>query len=69
MAARVQYKGKKKIVTNDGSVQIDLNSNRILHYDQEKYRFIIGSRTPSPDSTDTDNKVLMSKEGENVLNV
>lgn len=69
MAVRVQYKGKKKIVTNDGSVQIDLNSNRILHYDQSKYRFIIGSRTAGSDSTDTDNKVLMSKEGENVLNV
>lgn len=69
MPVRVQYSGKKKIVTNDGSVQLDLNSNRLLHYDQSKYRFIIGTRTPSSTSTDTDNKVLMSKEGENVLNV
>lgn len=69
MPARVQYAGKKKIVTNDGSVQIDMNSNRILHFDQSKYRFIIGGRTQSSTSTDTDNKVLMSKEGENVLNV
>lgn len=64
--ATVISKGKKKIVTNDGSVQIDLNSNRILHYDQSKYRFLIGQKTTS--STD-DSKVLMSKEGENVLNV
>lgn len=65
--ATVLSKGKKKIVTNDGSVQIDMNSNRILHYDQEKYRFIIGQRV-NPDAS-TDNKVLMSKEGENVLDV
>lgn len=65
--ATVLSKGKKKIVTNDGSVQIDLNSNRILHYDQDKFRFMIGKRVNS-DAT-TDNKVLMSKEGENVLDV
>lgn len=61
--AVVTRMGKKKIVTNDGSVQIDLNSNRILHYDQSKFRFVIGA------TTGDNNKVLMSKEGENVLNV
>lgn len=61
--ATVTRQGKKKIVTNDGSVQIDLNSNRIIHYDQEKYRFLIGKNGTGED------KVLMSKEGENVLNV
>lgn len=62
--ATVLSKGKKKIVTNDGSVQIDLNSNRILHYDQDKYRFLIGQKTTTANN---DSKVLMSKEGENVL--
>lgn len=61
--ATVLSKGKKKIVTNDGSVQLDLNSNRILQYDQSKFRFVIG-KTGQDQS-----KVLMSKEGENVLNV
>lgn len=61
--ATVTRQGKKKIITNDGSVQIDLNSNRIIHYDQEKYRFLIGKNGAGED------KVLMSKEGENVLNV
>lgn len=65
--ATVISKGKKRIVTNDGSVQLDMNSNRILHFDQEKYRFIIGQRKTADASTD--NKVLMSKEGENVLDV
>lgn len=64
MAATVTRQGKKKIITNDGSVQIDLNSNRILHYDQSKFRFLIGQKTSS---TTPDSKVLMSKEGENVL--
>lgn len=63
--ATVISKGKKKIVTNDGSVQIDLNSNRILHFDQSKYRFLIGQKTQTATN---DSKVLMSKEGENVLN-
>lgn len=66
MAVSVISKGKKKIVTNDGSVQIDLNSNRILHFDQSKYRFLIGQKTQNETN---DSKVLMSKEGENVLNV
>lgn len=64
--ATVIRQGKKKIVTNDGSVQIDLNSNRILHYDQSKYRFLIGQKT---NTSTPDSKVLMSKEGENVLDV
>jgi hypothetical protein len=63
--ATVISKGKKKIVTNDGSVQIDINSNRILHFDQSKYRFLIGQKTQTATN---DSKVLMSKEGENVLN-
>lgn len=63
--ATVIRNGKKKIVTNDGSVQIDLNSNRILHFDQTKYRFLIGQKTQAATN---DSKVLMSKEGENVLN-
>lgn len=63
MAATVTRKGKKRIVTNDGSVQLDLNSNRIVHFDQDKYRFLIGKNGVGED------KVLMSKEGENVLNV
>lgn len=61
--ATVISKGKKKIVTNDGSVQIDMNSNRILQYDQTKFRFVIGKNAADQ------SKVLMSKEGENVLNV
>lgn len=61
--ATVMSKGKKKIVTNDGSVQIDLNSNRILQFDQTKFRFVIGKNAAD------ESKVLMSKEGENVLNV
>lgn len=64
--ATVRRMGKKKIVTNDGSVQIDINSNRILHYDQSKYRFLIGQKTQTATN---DSKVLMSKEGENVLDV
>jgi hypothetical protein len=61
--ATVISKGKKKIVTNDGSVQLDINSNRILHYDQDSFRFVIGK------TGDGSEKILMSKEGENVLNV
>lgn len=61
--ATITRKGKKRIITNDGSIQLDMNSNRILHFDQEKYRFVIGKNSAGED------KVLMSKEGENVLNV
>lgn len=63
MATTVTSLGKKKIQTNDGSVQLNLNDNRILQYDGDKYRFVIGKKN------DGESKVTLSKEGENVLNV
>lgn len=61
--ATVLRKGKKRIITNNGSVQIDIDGNRVLHYDGTNYRFVVG------DKTDSENKVVLSKENENVLNV
>jgi len=55
--------GKKRILSNDGRVQLSINDNRILHNDGTTNRFLIG------DKTTTESKILMSKEGENVLNV
>lgn len=62
MTTIVSSKGQKKIITNDGSVQLNLNDNRLLHYDQTTYRFVIGQKSS------TENKVIMSKTGQNVLN-
>lgn len=61
--ATITSKGKKKITTNNGAVQLDINSNRILHYDGTNYRFVIGNKSES------ENKVTLSKEGQNVLTV
>lgn len=59
--ATILRRGKKRIITNSGIVQVDLNSDRILVYDREKYRFLAGDK---PDETV---KVDISKEGVNVL--
>lgn len=59
--ANIFRKGRKKVMSNNGHVQMDITGNRILHYDGDKFRFVVG------DKTTTDSKVLMSKPNENVL--
>lgn len=59
--ATVLRKGKKRIITNNGNVQIDMNSNRVLVYDGTKYRFVAG------DKPDNSTKIQVSEEGKNVL--
>lgn len=62
MAAQVISQGKKRIITNDGSLQISMNDNRLLHFDGNNYRFVVGQKSAD------ENKVILSKTGENVLN-
>lgn len=59
--ATVTYTGKKRIQSNSGTVQLNLNDDRILHYDDTTYRFVVGKKS------ETENKVLLSKLDENVL--
>ena len=59
--AQVIYQGKKRIITNDGSLQINLNDNRLLHFDGSNYRFVVGQKNVE------ENKVQMSNPGVNVL--
>lgn len=61
--AQVISTGKKRIITNDGSVQLNLNDNRVLHYDGSNYRFVVGQKNTE------ENKVQMSNPGVNVLTV
>jgi hypothetical protein len=61
--AEVIRSGKKRVQSNDGRVQFNVNDNRILQNDATTYRFLIG------DKPNDLSKVVMSKEGENVLNV
>lgn len=61
--AEVIRSGKKRVLSNDGRVQLNINDNRILQNDATTYRFLIG------DKPNDSSKVVMSKEGENVLNV
>jgi hypothetical protein len=60
--AEVLRKGKKRIISNNGHVQLDLTSNRNLVYDGDKYRFVAGDKPTG------DTKIDISKAGENVLN-
>lgn len=57
----VSAKGKTRIITNNGRVQLNMNDNRVLTYDGSKYRFIAG------DNNSLDSKIIISKEGVNVL--
>lgn len=59
--AEVISRGKKRIITNDGSLQISMNDNRLLHYDGSNYRFVVGQKNAE------ENKVQMSNPGVNVL--
>lgn len=59
--ATVTRKGKQRIITNDGKVQLNLNDNRVLVYDGDKYRFVAGDRN------DGETKIQMSLPNQNVL--
>lgn len=61
--ANIYRKGRKKIMSNNGHVQLDVTGNRILQYDGTKFRTVIG------DKTSTDSKFEVTKEGSSVLNV
>lgn len=60
--AQVISKGVKRIITNNGHVQLNMGNNHILMYDGTNYRSVTGDQTPGVA------KVLISKDGENVLN-
>lgn len=59
--ATILRRGRKKIMSNNGHVQVDVTGNRILQYDGTKYRFLVGDKDAAT------SKVLMSKPNENVL--
>lgn len=65
--ATVTSKGKKKITTNDGSVQVNINDNRLLQFDGTNYRLIIGSK-PTGEGV-VSNVTQISKPGDNVVNI
>jgi len=59
--ATITSRGKKKIITNNGRVQVNMNDNRLLFFDGTAYRFVVG------DKSSTESKVLISKGTDNVL--
>jgi hypothetical protein len=59
--ATIYRNGKKRIITNNGKVQLDIGSNRILVYDGTNYKFVAG------DKPDNVTKIDIAKNGENVL--
>ena len=61
--ATVLRLGKKRIISNNGHIQVDLTSNRTLTYDGDKYRVIDG------DKPDGSTKLQASRDGENVLDL
>lgn len=61
--ATIARVGKKVINTNNGKVKLNINDNRILHYDGTNYRFLVG------DNNNNNSIVLMSKSDTNVLNI
>lgn len=61
--ATISRKGKKRIISNNGHVQMNLNDNRTLMYDGTKYRSVTGDK---PDGT---TKIQISNDGVNVLDL
>jgi hypothetical protein len=61
--AIVLRKGKKRIISNNGHIQVDLTANRSLTYDGTKYRAVDG------DKPDGQTKVQISNTGVNVLSL
>lgn len=61
--ATTSRKGKKRIVSNNGHVQVNLNDNRVLTYDGTNYRFISG------DKNDGVTKIQISNDAINVLDL